>query len=529
MPTSAAGEEVWVMNMRATGAAAGGEGIRPRGLTLRRLGGGVFVILMGLLALFVAFYPLPASTISESGRYVLGVFVLAIGLWVGTPQEQLTPASFIVLILVILALSADPATAQRALTTGMSGYGDAGLWLMILGFIYGSAFAKSGLARRVALFLMSLARGSTRGILFMVGNINVLLSPTTPSTIAKGGLLLPIVQGLIRTAEVKKGESRFGKAVGIYAAAADNIISAGILTATISNPLAVSILKRTTGIDISWTQWFLYTFPMALFSTLLAFPVVSLLFPPEIKTVRGGHEFIVEELRSLGPISRSEKVTLLSFLLALLLWILDPGVLGPILLRSLPPVLQAILGLNVFVKGLIAAALLFAPRFGVIGWKEVEGQVPWGIYVLFGAALGLSAALTLTRSMDWAMVTILKGLGLSSMPFLALFTAVMLFMYYGHMLFFTYTAMAAATLPVIISLAHAAQVPVLSLYIPAMTLIPYSLIFPFNTVPLLMFSGEGLFETKDSARFGLLFGVITILQWAAVGLPYWRFLGLMSR
>ncbi len=88
--------------------------------------------------------------------------MLAIGLWIGTPQEQLTPASLTVLILVILALSTDPSMAQKALATGMSGYADAGLWLMILGFIYGAAFAKSGLARRVALFLMSLARGSTR-------------------------------------------------------------------------------------------------------------------------------------------------------------------------------------------------------------------------------------------------------------------------------------------------------------------------------------------------------------------------------
>jgi hypothetical protein len=45
-----------------------------------------------------------------------------------------------------------------------------------------------------------------------------------------------------------------------------------------------------------------------------------------------------------------------------------------------------------------------------------------------------------------------------------------------------------------------------SLYVPAMTLIPYSLIFPFNTVPLLMFSGDGLFETKDPARSGCCSG-----------------------
>lgn len=489
----------------------------------------MFVVAMSLLALLVMFYPVPSDELSAAGRYVLAVFVLAIGLWVGTPQELLTPASLLVLILVILALSADPSTVQKALATGMSGYGDAGLWLMILGFLYGTAFAKSGLARRVALFLMSLARGSTRGILFMVGVINIVISPTTPSTIAKGGLLLPIIQGLVRTSEVEKGRSRFAKAVGIYAGAADNIISAGILTATISNPLAISILKKSAGIDISWTDWFIYTFPMALLSTFLAFPVLYVLFPPEIKTVRGGHEFLVRELQSLGPISRAEKVTLLSFLLALVLWIFDRAVVGPAVFQSLPVFLQAILGLHVFVKGLIAASILFIPRYGVIGWKEAEGQVPWGIYVLFGAALGLSAALTLTKSMDWAMVTILKRLGLESMPFLVLFIIVMLFMYYGHMLFFTYTAMAAATLPVVVSLANAAGAPVLSLYVPAMTLIPYSLIFPFNTVPLLMFAGDGLFETKDSARFGLPFGLIVAVQWVVIGLPYWSWLGIMSR
>lgn len=100
------------MNVRATGVAAtDSAGGRPRALTPTGTGGGLFVILMALLALLVAFYPVPAPEVSAAGRYVLAVFALAIGLWVGTPQEQLTPASLIVLILVILALSTDPVRA----------------------------------------------------------------------------------------------------------------------------------------------------------------------------------------------------------------------------------------------------------------------------------------------------------------------------------------------------------------------------------------------------------------------------------
>jgi hypothetical protein len=42
-----------------------------------------------------------------------------------------------------------------------------------------------------------------------------------------------------------------------------------------------------------------------------------------------------------------------------------------------------------------------------------------------------------------------------------------------------------------------------------------------------MFNGAGLFETRDSARFGLLFGLVVLAQWFLIGLPYWRALGIM--
>ncbi|MEW6547625.1 MAG: DASS family sodium-coupled anion symporter [Bacillota bacterium] len=485
------------------------------------------LVLMACLALAFLVGGPRGEGLTPGGRYILSVFILAVGMWVTMPGEYLTPASLVVLVLVVLALACDPATAAKALSTGMSGYGDAGLWLLILGFIYAAAFEKSGLARRIALWLMNLARGSTLGILFSVGIINLVIAPTTPSTIAKGGLLLPIITGLVAAAGVKKGESNFGKAVGIYAGAADNIVSAGILTATISNPLAVSILAKSANLDISWTQWFVYTFPMALLSTLLAFGLIWLLFRPEVTEIPGGQEYLRSEMQALGPVSAHEWKTLASFGLALILWVLDKQILGDAIYKSLPALAQAVVGLHPFIKGVIAALPLFLPGWGVVSWKEAERAVPWGTYVMFGAALGLSAGLTLTKGMDWAVTTVLQRMGVSGLPFLGVFVVLVLLFYYGHMLFFTYTAMAAAMLPVVVSLAKALSFPVLSLYVPAMTLVPYSLIFPFNTVPLLMFSGAGLFETKDSARFGLIFGLVVLAQWVVVGLPFWKALGII--
>jgi len=487
----------------------------------------VVLILVVCLALAFLLGAPRGGALTPGGRYILSVFILAVGLWVTMPSAYLTPASLVVLVLVVLALACDPKTAGQALSSGMSGYGDAGLWLLILGFIYAAAFEKSGLARRIALWLMNLARGSTLGILFSVGVINLVIAPTTPSTIAKGGLLLPIITGLVAAAGVKKGESNLARAIGIYAGAADNIVSAGILTATISNPLAVSILAKSAGVDISWTQWFIYTFPMALISLLLAFGLICLLFRPELKEIPGGREYLRRELEALGPMTSQEWKTLACFGIALVLWVLDKQILGDAVYKSLPGLAQAVVGLSPFVKGVIGALPLFLPGWGVVTWGEAERAVPWGTYVMFGAALGLSAGLTLTKGMDWAVTTVLQKLGVNGLPFLGVYVLLVVLFYYGHMLFFTYTAMGAAMLPVVVSLAKALGFPVLSLYVPAMTLVPYSLIFPFNTVPLLMFSGAGLFETKDSARFGLLFGLVVLAQWVVVGIPFWKALGII--
>jgi anion transporter len=475
---------------------------------------------------FLIFTPTNVG-LTPGGRYILTVFIIAVSLWATMPGQHLPTVSFIVVFLVILSLAVDLNTRAQSLSTGMSGYADPNLWLLILGFVFAAAFERSGLARRIALTLMNLARGSTLGILFMVGLINILLAPTTPSTIAKGGLLLPIILGLVAASGVKKGESNFARGISIYAGAADNMISAGILTATISNPLAISILASAAKIQIGWSEWLVYTFPMALISTLVAFPLLYLLFKPEMATTAGGHEYIKKQLKALGRTTSAEWKTLGAFFLALGLWALDPTILGDAVYRSLPPLLQAIIGLHAFVKGLIPAAFLLMPRVGVVSWREAEQTVPWGTYVLFGAALGLSAGLVLTKGLDWAMRIGVTASGISTLPFLGIFVIMVLVMYYAHTLFFTYTAMGAVTLPVVISLATTLGFPVLSLYIPAMTLVPFSLIFPFNTVPLLMFSGAGLFETKHSVRFGVLFGLVVLALWVVIGIPYWKALGVI--
>lgn len=99
---------------------------------------------------------------------------------------------------------------------------------------------------------------------------------------------------------------------------------------------------------------------MALIPTLLAFPLIFLLFRPEIARTAGGREYIRKELKALATTTAAEWKTVAAFFLALGLWALDRTILGDALYNSLPPLLQAIVGLHPFIKGVMAASILNA-------------------------------------------------------------------------------------------------------------------------------------------------------------------------
>lgn len=138
------------------------------------------------LLIFAFIYAMPTPIgLSYAGKMALAVFLTALTLWV---SESIP--NYAVSLLVIVALPLTGAwTEEQAL--GVLGYEV--IWLTFAAFIIASGMEKSGLARRMALFLITTFGKSINSVLGLLIVINFLIAFVVPSTTARAAMMFPIV------------------------------------------------------------------------------------------------------------------------------------------------------------------------------------------------------------------------------------------------------------------------------------------------------------------------------------------------
>ena len=103
--------------------------------------------------------------------------------------------------------------------------------------------------------------------------------------------------------------------------AATAVTSSLFLTALAPNAAALSIAKKTVGVDSSWSQWFVGFAPLGVLLMLLV-PLVSyVICRPEVKESPEIVTWAASELKAMGPLSRNEWVMAALVVLAMFLWI----------------------------------------------------------------------------------------------------------------------------------------------------------------------------------------------------------------
>src|SRR5258707_8444998 len=99
------------------------------------------------------------------------------------------------------------------------------------------------------------------------------------------------------------------------------VTSSLFLTALAPNAAALSIAKKIVGVDIGWSQWFIGFAPLGV-PLILLVPVLSyLVCRPQVKESPEIVLWSANELKAMGPLSRSEWIMAALVLLAMFLWI----------------------------------------------------------------------------------------------------------------------------------------------------------------------------------------------------------------
>ncbi|HWR29749.1 MAG TPA: DASS family sodium-coupled anion symporter [Negativicutes bacterium] len=442
----------------------------------------------------------------QAGLSVVGQKSLA--LFVGVFVLYLTEA----LALPVTSLLIVPAAVLMGIVNikgALEGFASSSVYLMVGAFILATAMVKTKLAERITYKILSVLGGSFRNITFGVVIANVFLAFLVPSSTARTAILLPVCISII---ELFKTEGRSKVAINLLLTLAftNATISAGILTATVPNPVTIDFIVKAGGPLVSYMDWLIYGFPPALLMTLITWAYIQWVFKPEHKEIPGGIEFIRTKLNSMGTMRSEEWRALSVFIFVVLLWTTGKW-------TKIDPTTAC----------LAAAGLFFLPKFGVLDWNDANKGISWQIIYVAGGGISLGDILMKTGAAKWLAVTIFKALGLAGSSVLVILVVLMFIIQYMHLLFVGTTAMATAFIPIVLAMAQTANIPPMVLALPAGMIIGgYPLLMFYNTLPNILIYGTGKLRVEDFPRVGVVVCAIGCVVYALCATTYWQWMGM---
>ncbi len=369
--------------------------------------------------------------------------------------------------------------------------------LFFLGvFLMTAAIQKSRLGQRMAVFILARLGTSTSLVLlaFLLGGSLISMWITD---MAVSALLFPIGLGLLHRAGLKPGESSFGKALMISCSWGATFGGIGTPAGCGPNPIAIAFLQDLAQIRIGFLDWMKLGVPGALFLVPLGWAVLMWLFPPEMKSLPFSREDLRAEREALGPMSSQEKKILGVFLGVGTLWVLEDA------MRN-----AAGIHLPMEWVSMAGGLAMFIPGLRVLSWKEAEGLVPWGAFLLVLASLSLGMLTYHTgaaRWMAWMLLGWIQGLG----PVLKL--SVVLAGVMAMKLFLASNTVSGVILiPLLIELAQDMGMDPWLLVAPAAFSSSLGLVLVTQTPTHVIPYASGYFSMRDFAWAGTLMSLVTV-------------------
>jgi anion transporter len=436
---------------------------------------------------------------------------------VSYPVSAVVITALMALMLGFAPQLADPAKligTSRGLSMALGGFSNTS-WALVGGALFlAAAMTRTGLDRRIALLVMSKVGAKTNRILIGVILIGFVLSFFVPSTTARVSCMVPIVMGVIIAFGVPL-KSRFAGMLMIAVAQADSLWNVGIKTAAAQNMVAIGFIEKQLGVNISWLDWFIAAAPFSAIMSVVLYFVLMKMMPPEQQEIAGGQAAVEKELEALGPM-RGEEKRLLAVSLTLLFFWSTEKVLHP---------------LDTSTTTIVAIALMFLPRVGVMNWKEAQAVIPWGTLVLFGVGISLGSVLLSTQAAPWLATQLSAVFGLQSASAMTILTVLALFLIFIHLGFASATALAAAMIPIVISVLQSVQTPGINVVGMTMILqyvVSFGMILPVNAPQNMVAYGTNTFEVRDFVRTGIPLTIVAFLLILLMGSTYWTWLGHMG-
>jgi L-tartrate/succinate antiporter len=458
-------------------------------------------ILVGLALLLI---PVPEG-LKPNAWYYFALFVAVVIALILEP----IPAAAVGLIGVTVATASllVMPKAGDGIKWALSGFQDGTVWLIFVAYMFALGYEKTGLGRRVALNLVKWLGKRTLGLGYAVALADLVLAPFTPSNTARsGGTIFPVIKNIppLYGSEPGPTARKIGSYIMWTAFATTCVTSSMFLTGLAPNLLALSLVKQTAKIDVTWMEWFMGLLPVGVLLFVFVPLIVYKIYPPEVKSSPEVPIWAAEELKKMGGISVREASMGLLAVLALALWIFGGTMI------------------NATTVALLVLCLMIVIR--IVEWDDVLAhKQAWNVLVWFATLVTMADGLNKVGFLKWFSVGAASAM--SGYPVMTIVVMLTIVYFVVHYMFASLTAHTTALLPVLLTAAIAVpEMPVklISLLF-CYTLGFMGIVSPYATGPGPIYYGSGYVSRKDFWTLGLIFGAIYLAVLLVVGVPYLRY------
>ncbi len=496
---------------------AGVQAARPSAWNARLLGLGLAIA--ALLAF--SFLP-PFAGLPVAGQRAIGLLIFAVILWMTETVEGTVSAVLIAAAMILLLGSApdlqNPAQAvgfAKARDWAIAGFANNAVVLVGAALVFAAAVTATGLDRRIALATLSRVGSGTKAVFAGTIAVGILLAFLVPSATARVSAVVPIALGIIAAFGIQK-ESRLAALLMIGSAQVCSIMNIGVMTAAAQNATMLGFTQRLLGTSVTWFDWLVAAAPFWLIMAPLVAVILWRFHRPEVDRIEGGAESVRSSLAGLGPMTGAEWRTLGVGAALLLTWATE----------------GRLHGLDTASSTILAVAVLLLPGTGVMSWKQAQAAVPWGTLLLFGVGVSLGTMLVTTRGAPWLGNLIVDLFALKAATPFTIVAVMAAFLILVHLGFASATALAAAFIPIVISVLQEvakAGVPVnvLGVTMILQFTISFGFMLVVNAPQNLVAFGTGAFRGRDFTCSGV---VITLAGYGVILLlaaTWWDWLGWM--
>ena len=372
------------------------------------------------------------------------------------------------------------------------------IYMFFGGFVVAAVLQIQNLDKIIANYIIRLAKGNLKLSITYLFTVTTFLSMWINNT-AVAAMMLPLTMGMLKGINAEKNH-RLYAFVLLGMAFSASIGGMGTLVGSPPNNIVA------TQLHLTFADWLWYGLPIVLILMPLMIGTLYIVFKPKLN-IRFDQQF------EAIPMNKQRWVTLAIFVFIALSWVFS---------SQINPILAGALGLEGKIASFdsviaLSAAVILCVA-GVTNWKQIQDNTDWGVLMLFGGGLTLSAVLKnsgASKILADGIVFLIEGghfylIGLLVAAFIIFLTE-----------FTSNTASAALLVPIFISIAQSLGMPEIGLALIIGLGASCAFMLPVATPPNAIVFGTGEVKQSEMVRAGILLNIVCILVIATFGYLFW--------